>query len=289
MRLDAECYPCMMSQALRTAGLSGLRGEALRSAVRECAAIIGGADPGLSPPAAAALFYDRLKELSGTEDPYRELKREGNARALALLPRLRKEAAASPDPLAYAVKAAVAGNIIDFGAQAVPADLEENLEAVLAGRPFIDHLEAMRKDLEAASSLLLVCDNAGEVALDALLAEVLASLYPGLELTSAVRGGPAINDAVRADAEQVGLDRVGRVIDTGTAMAGVDLARCSPRFAEAFRGADVILSKGQGNYETLDGRDENVYFLFQVKCGCVAGSLGAPRGAAVIMSGRRGA
>jgi hypothetical protein len=286
MRLDAECYPCMMSQALRAAGFSGLRGEALREAMRQSAAIIGSANPNMSPPAVAALFYERLKDLSGVEDPYRELKWESNAKALDILPRLRREAKSSPDPLAYAVKAAIAGNIIDFGARAVPADLEENLRKVLESEPFIDHLEQMREDLGSASGLLLICDNAGEIVMDMLLLEVLASLYPGLKLTAAVRGGPAINDATREDAEQAGLNKVCAVIDTGTAMAGIDLVRSSSRFREAFEGVDVILSKGQGNYETLDCRHENIYFLFQVKCVCVSRDLGAEKGDAVISSRR---
>jgi uncharacterized protein with ATP-grasp and redox domains len=287
MRLDAECYPCMISQALRAAGFSGLREDALSEAVRESAAIIGGANPRLSPPAVAALFYDRLKDLSGVNDPYRELKWQSNARALDLLPRLRSEAEAAPDPLVYAVKASIAGNIIDFGARADPADLEENLRKILESEPFIDHVENMREDLKSASDLLLICDNAGEIVMDRLLFEVLSLLYPGLELTAAVRGGPAINDATKEDAQQAGLDRTCAVIDTGTAMAGIDLDRSSPGFREAFERADVILSKGQGNYETLDQRDENIYFLFQVKCGCVSRNLGAEKGAAVIRSLRR--
>jgi len=288
MRLDAECYPCMMSQALRAACLSGLEGEDLRDVMRKTAAFLREVDPSSSPPAAAAFIYDRIKQLSGAEDPYRELKRESNAMALALLPRLREEAKNSPDPLSYALKAAVAGNIMDFGAVAAPADLEENLRGVLENEPFIDHTEQLRKDLEAASSALLVCDNAGEIALDRLLCEVLSSLYPGLGLTAAVRGGPAINDATLEDARQAGLDRVCPVITTGLAMAGVELERCSPRFREAFHVADVILAKGQGNFETLDERDENIYFLFQVKCDCVSKALGAEKGEAVIWSPRRG-
>ncbi len=288
MKIDAECYPCMMSQALRAARLSGLEGKDLMEAVRESAAVIAAAEPDLSPPGVAALFYDRLKEVSGTDDPYRDLKSESNARAAALLPRLREEAMGSADPLSYALKAAVAGNIIDFGARAEPGDLEENLRRVLESDPFIDHSARLREDLAAASSLLIICDNAGEIAMDLLLAEVVASLYPGIAITAAVRGGPAINDATLEDARQTGLDPAFPVITTGLAVAGVELERCSPRFREAFHSADVILAKGQGNFETLDARAENIFFLFQVKCECVSKALGAGKQDAVILS-RRGA
>ena len=288
MRLDAECYPCMMSQALRAARLSGLEGEAMQDVMRETAAFLKKVDPSSSPPAAAAFFYNRIKELSGMEDPYRELKQESNVKALALLPHLREEAENSSDPLSYALKVAIAGNIIDFGARAAPADLEENLYKVLDSEPFIDHTEQLRRDLAGATSLLLICDNAGEIAMDRLLCEVLSSLHPSLDLTAAVRGGPAINDATLEDARETGLNLVCPVITTGLDMAGIDLERCSPQFKEVFYSAEIILAKGQGNFETMDDRDENIYFLFQVKCGCVSKALGAEEGAAVIWSLRRG-
>jgi len=284
MRLEAECYPCMMAQAFRAARLSGLEGEALRQAMRFTSSILKDIDPSSSPPEVAAVFYDRIKELSGVEDPFVQLKGESNRKAIVLLPKLRAEADRRPDPLFFALQAAVAGNIIDFGAQAEPGDLEENLARILESEPFIDHSALLRRDLQEASRALLICDNAGEIALDRFLAEILLREFPHLELTAAVRGGPAINDALLEDAGEVGLDEVCKVITTGLAMAGVNMDRCSPLFREHFFAADVILSKGQGNFETMDGRDENIFFLFQVKCECVSNHLGAARGLAVIWS-----
>jgi uncharacterized protein with ATP-grasp and redox domains len=284
MRLDAECYPCMMAQAFRAARLSELEDKALRQVMRSTASILRDIDPSISPPEAAAVFYDRIKELSGVEDPFLQLKRESNRKALELLPRLQVEADRHSDPLFYALQAAVAGNIIDFGAQAEPGDLEENLARVLESEPFINHSALLRSNLQEASRALLICDNAGEIALDRFLCEVLLREFPRLHLSAAVRGGPAINDALLEDARAVGLDEVCEVITTGLAMAGVSPDRCSPLFREHFRAADVILSKGQGNFETLDGRDENIFFLFQVKCECVSNHLGAAKGLAVIWS-----
>lgn len=284
MRMYPECMPCMMEQARRAARLSGLEGDALQRAMRETEALLRDLDPALSPPAAAEFFYGRIKELSGVEDPYRALKSESNAAALELLPGLRREAASSPDPLGFALRAAVAGNIIDFGARGGPGDLEENLRRVLREDLFVDHVELLREDLEKASSVLLICDNAGEVVLDRLLCEVLRGLYPSLALTAAVRGGPMINDATLEDAAEAGLDSACRVITTGTALAGVDLERSAREFREAFLSADVILAKGQGNFETLDAREENIYFLFQVKCDCVSRLLEAVKGSALVMS-----
>ncbi len=284
MRIFAECYPCMLEQAERAARLSGLVGEGLHQAMRETETILRGLDVSLSPPAAAAYFYERIKELSGVEDPYRDLKAEGNAAVLALLPKLRRMAADSPDPLSFSLRAAVAGNIIDFGARSGPGDLAESLRRLLGEDLFLDHISLLRKDLEGASSALVICDNAGEIVLDLLLCEIVSRLYPHLNLTAAVRGGPIINDATLEDAAEVGLDRVCRVITTGLAMAGVDLERAGPEFREAFFSADVILAKGQGNFETLEGQEENIYLLFQVKCDCVARLLSAGKGAGLVCS-----
>lgn len=288
MNLDAECYPCMMSQAYRAALLSGLEGEPLREAMRATAAILEKVDTSLSPPQVAVRFYDRVKEISGVEDPFRELKKESNEKAMALLPRLRQEVIRHPDPLGIALKAAAAGNIMDFGAHADPGDLGENLDRVLGRDPFIDHSAFLRQDLGRSSKALLICDNAGEIAMDRLLCEVLLDAFPELDLTAAVRGGPAINDALMEDARQVGLDGICKVITTGLAMAGIDMGRCSPDFRKNFEAADIILAKGQGNFETLDDREENIYLIFQVKCDCVSRSLRARKGEAVVWSLVRG-
>ncbi|MDD3719105.1 MAG: ARMT1-like domain-containing protein [Actinomycetota bacterium] len=288
MKLDAECYPCMMAQSYRAARLSGLEGESLRRALRSTASILGDLDPDVSPPGAAALFYDAIKELSGVEDPFLALKEESNRMALELLPLLREDARGYGDPFAYALRAAVAGNIIDFGARAEPGDLGENLARVLETEPFIDHGTILRRELEKARRALIICDNAGEIVFDRFLCEILLSEFPQLELTAAVRGGPAINDALLKDASEAGLPDLCKVITTGLAMAGVDLLRASRDFREALGAADVILAKGQGNFETLEGEEGNIYFLFQVKCDCVSAYLGARKGLAVIWGSQAG-
>jgi uncharacterized protein with ATP-grasp and redox domains len=284
MQLEAECYPCMMNQALRAARLSGLSKKRLSEAMQAAASILGELDPSGNPPLAAAKLYSFIAEFSGEDNPYEELKEESNRKALLLLPELRREIESSADPLSLALRAAVAGNIVDFGASENPDDLEDNLRRVLGSEPFIDHTPRLRSELVEASEALLICDNAGEIVMDRLLCEVLRSLYPRLNLTAAVRGGPTINDATLEDAREVELDRCCEVISTGLALAGIDLERSSRRFRETYHAADVILAKGQGNFETLEDREENIYLLFQVKCDCVSKYLAAEKGDIVISS-----
>jgi len=282
----AECYPCMLDQAIRAAVLSGVKGDALISLMKEATSILSETDPALTPPEAAAPLYLLVADVSGVMDPYRGLREEGNRKALELVKRLREELREDPHRLEKALATAVAGNALDFGARSLPLDLEQSLGRMLAGGLAVDHRQEFLRDLEDSRRLLYICDNAGEIAFDGLLCEFLAIEYPAIEMTFAVRGGPMINDALLSDARQVGLDRWGRVITTGQALAGVVVERASHEFREAFREAEVIVAKGQGNFETLEGREENIYFLFQVKCDCVSRYLGVERGAGLVLRAR---
>lgn len=286
MEVMAECYPCMLDQAIRAAVLSGVGGDALVTLMREASRILSETDPELTPPEAAAPLYLLVAEVSGVPDPYRELREESNRRALGMVEAIRRDIWGSPDLLERAAAAAVAGNSVDFGARSLPLDLEQSLRKMLEGNLAVDHRAEFKKDLERSKRLLYICDNAGEIAFDRLLCEAMARCFPRLEMTVAVRGGPMINDAQLTDARQVGLDRLARLITTGQALAGVALEKASKEFREAFEEADVIVAKGQGNFETLEGREENLYFLFQVKCDCVSRYLGVERGAGLVMRGR---
>lgn len=282
----AECYPCMLDQAIRAAVLSGVKGDALVSLMREASSILSEMDPGLSPPEAAAPLYLLVSEISGVPDPYRDVREESNAKALEIVEKLKEEIREDPRGLEKALAFAVAGNAVDFGARSLPMGLEDSLRRMLEGGLLVDDRPELRKDLESAEKLLYICDNAGEIAFDRLLCETILEEYPGVELTVAVRGGPMINDALLPDALQVGMDRLGRVITTGQALAGVSLEKASSELRDCFDEADIIVAKGQGNFETLEDRAENIYFLFQVKCDCVSRYLGVERGAGLVLRGR---
>lgn len=286
MKVMAECYPCMLDQAIRAAVLSGVKGDALISLMREASSILSEMDPGLSPPETAAPLYLLVSEISGVPDPYRDVREESNAKALEIVEKLKEEIREDPRGLEKALAFAVAGNAVDFGARSLPMGFEDSLRRMLEGGLLVDHRPELRKDLESAEKLLYICDNAGEIAFDRLLCETILEEYPGVELTVAVRGGPMINDALLPDALQVGMDRLGRVITTGQALAGVSLEKASSELRDCFDEADVIVAKGQGNFETLEDRPENIYFLFQVKCDCVSRYLGVERGAGLVLRGR---
>jgi uncharacterized protein with ATP-grasp and redox domains len=169
---------------------------------------------------------------------------------------LRDKLASASDPFDMGLRLAVAGNVIDFGAQHL-LDPAETIQRVLTADLAIDHGEQLREDLARARSVLYIGDNAGEIVLDALFLEILAR--PGL--TFVVRGGPVIND---------------------DDSPGVILPRVSPEFRTAFDKADVVIAKGQGNLEGLWDAPRDVYFLLTVKCERIARQIGVPVGAFVV-------
>ncbi|MBW2277358.1 MAG: DUF89 family protein, partial [Deltaproteobacteria bacterium] len=197
---------------------------------------------------------------------------------LEILPELERIVAAAADPFAAAVRMAIAGNVIDFGA---PGGVTEGLRQELVSaleRPLAVGGEAalnrLRDMAARAERILYVTDNTGEIVLDRLLIE---RLPPG-SVTVAVRSGPAINDALVEDAEMAGLDQLAEVIGSGSVMPGTLLDQCFSSFVERFRAADLVISKGQGNFETMSEERGPIFFLLRAKCKVVAAQLSCEQG-----------
>ena len=278
MRTAAECFPCLLRQALQVARVCGCSEEVEVQTVKEIAAIVSGLDPALSPPANARLVYRSLSQVTGCEDPYLQEKRKSNAQALKTLPVLRREIEGSADELTLAIRFAIAGNIIDYGAYQ-SFDIEQALDNSRRQMPAVDHTRALvdRLDtLRQGSQVLYLADNCGEIIYDSLLIEHL--FRRGFILTVAVKDGPIINDALHEDALAAGLDRFARIISNGSRCPGTVLADCSPEFRSVFASADLIIAKGQGNFESLSDADREIFFLLTVKCPVAARHMAALTG-----------
>lgn len=233
----------------------------------------------LSP---AELSFGPIKMVyatTGVRDPYTELKRRSNEEALSLLDEMRDWIRASEDPLETAARIAVAGNIIDLGIHK-DYDIHESIRRILDEGFVIDHMSLFVDDLRAREAagespeLLYICDNAGEIAFDRLFVETLIEHFPRTRITATVNGGPVLNDALMEDAEFVGLTELVPVIDNGYDLLGTVLPAVTPEFREAFERADWVISKGQANYETLDGVSDKVVFLLKAKCEPIARHVG---------------
>ncbi len=282
MKTELQCLPCFFGQVERTlryAGVNGSRGRGIR---RKAEAIIEHASLEEVPARTTTVIHRMLREETGV-DPYRSVKETYNRIALDMLPALRSVAASSADGLEGGVRAAVAGNVIDFGIYEtidLNRSIEESFRLPLSStsyRSFASRVAASRR-------ILYLCDNAGEIVFDRVLIEVLRGM--GKEVTAVVKGAPVINDATLDDARTAGLPECARLIDNGSDGIGTLLETCSRRFLDEYRAADLIISKGQANYETLaQERDERVFFLFKVKCPVVAGFLGWKDGDIVLTAG----
>jgi damage-control phosphatase, subfamily I len=279
MKSALECIPCFVSQALNVARLTTSDAQVHDRVMREVLRAASEADFSQSPVRFGRWIHRLIREQTGREDPYLGIKQESNRLALALLPDWRERLRSAQNPRLTAVKLALAANVIDFGikgdltAEQIPAALESSLAGPLEG-----DVEAFFAAVERAPDILFIADNAGELVFDRLLLELL----PREKVTVVVKGGPAINDALRADATAAGLDGFVEVMDTGSDGAGIVLESCSPELQRRFARAGLILAKGQANFESLDGCGQDIFFLFKVKCSVVARHIGHPIGSLVL-------
>ncbi|MEJ2011441.1 MAG: ARMT1-like domain-containing protein [Anaerolineales bacterium] len=273
-----RCLECMQRQADCLVGqLAGTLSDPdhLREELR---ALAGPDALGTPPPLIAAAIYRRAREQSGVPDPYEREKAESTQHALELLPELRRRIESSNDPLLSAVQIAIAGNIIDLG-PGREFDLLAQIERAFSIPVHQPTLERLREELAASKQVLYLGDNAGEAVLDRLLMEQIDS-----QVIYAVRGEPVINDVTEHEALASGIDQVAAILPTGSDIPGIILDECSLEFRRVFEQADVILSKGQGNYESLSGTAKPVYFLLVIKCDLVANNLNRRVGDGVLLA-----
>jgi uncharacterized protein with ATP-grasp and redox domains len=183
---------------------------------------------------------------------------------------------ASEDPLETALRLAIAGNVIDFGANP-DVRLEEDIQETLQLEPTINDSRIFKEELKSAQNILYVGDNAGETVFDRILIETMAR-----PITYVVRERPIINDTTVGDAIKSGLDEVADLVSSGWDGPGVSLKHGSEAFLRHYDRANMIISKGQGNYETLSGEQKPIFFLLKAKCPVIARNLGVNKGDTVI-------
>jgi len=279
MNTAFECIPCFVRQAAEALALCvpnhAQRERLLRRLLNE----IANADWNVMPVVIAQRVQRIIRSETGQKDPYRVIKDSMNRIALDLLPALAEAACHQPDQREAFVRLAIAGNLLDSGAKTGIAaeDLPKHLQAIWE-RPLVGNVADLFRAASAAHCILYLADNAGEIVFDRLLIETL----PAEKITVAVRGTPVINDATMEDAETAGIPEIAPVIANGSDAPGTILAECSEDFRYWFDRADFIISKGQGNYETLSDTRKNIFFLLTVKCPIIAAHIGAPVGSMVI-------
>ena len=284
MLTHPDCIPCFVRQTLETIKLTSDDPALYKRALREILTILSQMDFEKEPVIMGREIQRLVQRLSGNPDPYQALKRQFNQMALDLYPQLKARVGDNENPFEVAARLALAGNMIDYGTGRMlnPAELTTTIEMALSADLKGD-IASLYEAANAARSILYLGDNCGEIVFDRLFIE---QLNPE-RVTYVVRAAPIINDVTVDDARSTGMTNQVRVIDNGSDAPGTLLAECSPDFKKAFETADLIIAKGQGNYETLHAIERPIFFMLKVKCAVVAQHIGHAIGSYVIKPNRK--
>lgn len=278
MKIFYECIPCILNSFLHLAEKTNIGGNRKEQIFRNLLIYLSQMDYSQSPPVMGKKMQKIIREFSGIADPYYELKKESNLKMLEIYNKFKYKILSSSDQFLTALKLAIAGNIIDFGPNH-KIDIEQTIDRILSEPLAIDHSEKLKEDIARANSVLYIGDNAGEIVMDKLLLETIA--HPNVYF--AVRESAVLNDATKEDAEFVKMQNVAKVITTGDNAPGIIIRDVSDDFMKVYQNADVIISKGQGNFEGLSQEKKNIYFLLIAKCNIIANHLGISKGQAVVL------
>lgn len=276
MKTNLECLPCFLRQSLDAARLSEACFQIQKDIINEVNKKIFCLSLDSTPPEIAGEVYAIIAKHINDGDVYSRIKSDSNKKALNLYPKLKDLIKDSEDPLLMAGRIAVAGNVIDYGLPHV-FDIENEIEECLNKDFAIFDWECFREKISKARTVLYILDNAGEVVFDRLLIEQIDA-----EVICAVREKPVINDATVADAREAGLDKVAEVISSGSDCPGTVISRVNNCFRRIYFNSDVVISKGQGNFETLSEEKRDIFFMFKAKCSVVARHIGCKVGDSIL-------
>ncbi|MEA5095116.1 MAG: ARMT1-like domain-containing protein [Sedimentibacter saalensis] len=278
MKISRECIHCLARQAVEIAekatSSAAMQEEIIKKSLQE----LGQLDFNETAPEIGFRMLQHSKKITGIDDPYKILKEQYNEVAQEIYEKITEEKwlERAEDPFDMACRLAIAGNIIDFsvGLKLEPSDVVKSVEDSIKHDIFGTGTIALRKAVEKADNIMYIADNAGEIIFDKFL---LMNL-PTNKVTYVVKGGPIVNDATMDDAMSTGVVDLVRVIDNGHSAQGTILKNCSSAFISEFNKADLVISKGQANFETLsDVKDKNIFYLLRAKCISVASALGCKR------------
>jgi uncharacterized protein with ATP-grasp and redox domains len=282
MKVNLECIPCFQRQALQAVHFISNDEKLQERVLREVAKKLLESNWDSTPPELAHQVHSIVRRITNEKDPYKKVKRESNDLVLKLYPELKEKVNQSREPLRTAVRLAIAGNIIDFG---VPQkfNLEKTIREVLKKGFAIDDYRKLKEKLKDAKTLLFFVDNAGEIGLDKLLVETILETKNFEKIVFVVKGGPIINDATMEDAVYMGLDRLpnSEFLNISNGEAGTGPARSSQTVKKWIKEHDLVISKGQGNYEGLSEHN-GLFFMLMAKCPIIASDIGVNVGDIIL-------
>ena len=277
MKIHPECYPCFFNQVLKTVKTVTSDEQKVWESLEAVSLFLSQVSFDAPPPAVSREIYKIISKVTGVEDPYLSVKKKCTELALSRYAEIKQHLSSESDRLKAAIRMAIAGNMIDFGVD-LDFDSELDMGKMLSQELAVDDFPDFQQALSEVQSVLYLGDNAGETVFDRILIEEM-----GKPTVFVVREKPVINDAVYADALMAGMDRIADVVSSGCDSPGTILDLCSEEFLQLLYSSDLVISKGQGNYEGLSEAKIPLFFLLKVKCEVIARHIGIPLGSVVLM------
>ena len=285
MNITNECVKCIIYQIEKATKVLELDEKLSKSIMQEVEKRAKKFSFNQSPPLVAKDVYQYLAQRTNLKDPLEKIKQDSIKKATTYLPFIEDKIDKSEDKLFTTIKAAVAGNVIDF-AVIEKFGLDKEINSIFQTDFAINDYKIFKKELEKTNSLIILSDNAGENVFDKVLIKTIKHLYPKLNIYYATRDQPIINDITTKEAYQIGIDKYCTIISTGVDTPGLEKTRASKEFLELFDKTPLILAKGMGNFESLEGfNDKRIFFLFKVKCEVVANTISKNIGEIVLKRG----
>ncbi|MEN8228972.1 MAG: ARMT1-like domain-containing protein [Bacteroidota bacterium] len=281
MKTHFECIPCIVNSYLRLAETDIIPEFSQEKILRQLLQLLSEEEYEQSPPVLGRGLHRMIRESLNNPDPYFQIKQDYNRMMMELYPSFKKMVEKSEDPFETAMRLAIGGNVIDFGAK-YQFDVMGTINKVMESELAIDDSRSLQEELEHAQTLLYIGDNCGEIVLDKLFLETIQ--VPRKYFV--VRESPIINDITMEDAKVTGMDKISTVITTGDNSPGAVWESASKEFKDHFINADVVISKGQGNLEgLLDVPHDHIYFLLVTKCELIGDIIGTRKGDFVVKQG----
>jgi len=276
MKTYLDCLPCFLQQTLRAGRLATDDEKILKQLLDDVGMMLKDIPLENTPPETGMLIYQKIGQITGNKDPYKKIKRINIEKALLLYPELKEKVSNSEDRLLVAIRFAIAGNVIDLGVNK-EFDIVNEIKKILTQDFAVFDYSKFKTALNNAKNILYIGDNAGEAVFDKILIEELNK-----PVTYVVREIPVINDVTKEEARFIGIDKVAKIVSSGTTAPGTILDLCDEKFIDIFNNTDLIISKGQGNYEGLSGVDRSLFFLLKAKCKIIATNIGVQENEIVL-------
>lgn len=286
MKIHDKCLPCMVNQVIKVANITGVNNKEVL--LKEVFTYLSKMDFEETTPEVIGEIFGMIKEHTNNQDPYKETRNYYNTLFLKLLPEFERKIEQAENSFQLAVRYAIVGNIIDFNPShnTLLEDIFDYFEKMEQLELAIDDSKELAEDILNSKTLLYLGDNCGEICMDKILLRKIKELNPNVKISFGVRGKPVVNDSIAEDAYAVGIDEYAEVIDNGDGSLGTVLKRTSREFKEVYKKADVVIAKGQANYECLSEEKKNIYFLLMTKCDVIANDIGAPEKKMICMKNK---